>query len=169
MVTDAYFYPFAQSRSLHDLASATKSFTSSLIGIAINKGYIESVEQHVLDFFPERSVANIDANKEAMTLEDPLTMRPGFECSHSPPDITTSEMMDTPDWVQFVLDSSMATEPGSRWVYCSPASHLLSAIIQETSGMSAFEFAQQHPLNRWVSPMRSGHLIHRVIPAAGVT
>ena len=144
MVTDAYFYPFAQSRSLHDLASATKSFTSSLIGIAINKGYIESVEQHVLEFFPERSVANIDANKEAMTLEDPLTMRPGFECSHSPPDFTTSEMMDTPDWVQYVLDSSMATEPGSRWVYCSPASHLLSAIIQETSGMSSFEFAQQH-------------------------
>jgi hypothetical protein len=68
-----------------------------------------------------------------MILEDPLTMRPGFECSHSPPDVTTSEMMDTPDWVQFVLDSSMATEPGSRWVYCSPASHLLSAIIQETS------------------------------------
>jgi CubicO group peptidase (beta-lactamase class C family) len=149
MVTDAYFYPFAQSRSLHYLASATKSFTSSLIGIAIEKGYIESVEQHVLDFFPERSVANIDAAhfdgaKEAMTLEDPLTMRPGFECSHSPPDFTTSEMMDTPDWVQFVLDSSMATEPGSRWVYCSPASHLLSAIIQETSGMSSFEFAQQH-------------------------
>ena len=144
MVTDAYFYPFAQSRSLHDLASATKSFTSSLIGIAINKGYIESVEQHVLEFFPERSVANIDANKEAMTLEDPLTMRPGFECSHSPNDKTTFEMMDSPDWVQFVLDSSMATEPGSRWVYCSPASHLLSAIIQETSGMSSFEFAQQH-------------------------
>ncbi len=109
VVTDSYFYPFAQSRSLHDLASATKSFTSSLIGIAINMGYIENVEQHVLDFFPERSVANIDANKEAMTLEDLLTMRPGFECSHSPSDKTTFEMMDTPDWVQFVLDSSMAT------------------------------------------------------------
>jgi len=144
MVTDAYFYPFAQSRSLHDLASATKSFTSSLIGIAINKGYIEDVEQHVLDFFPERSVANIDANKEAMTLEDQLTMRPGFECSHSPNDFTTFEMMDTQDWVQFVLDSSMASEPGSRWVYCSPASHLLSAIIQEASGMNALEFAQHH-------------------------
>ena len=144
MVTDAYFYPFAQSRSLHDLASATKSFTSSLIGIAIEKGYIESVEQHVLDFFPELSVANIDANKEAMTLEDPLTMRPGFECSHSPPDKTAHEVMESPDWVQHILDLPMTAEPGSDWVYCSPASHLLSAIIQETSGMSSFEFAQQH-------------------------
>ena len=144
LVTDAYFYPFAQSRSLHDLASATKSFTSSLIGIAIEKGYIESVEQHVLDFFPERSVANIDANKEAMTLEDQLTMRPGFECSHSPPDKTAHEVMESPDWVQYILDLPMTAEPGSYWVYCSPASHLLSTIIQETSGMSSFEFAQQH-------------------------
>jgi CubicO group peptidase (beta-lactamase class C family) len=144
MVTDAYFYPFAQSRSLHDLASATKSFTSSLIGIAIDKGYIESVEQPVLDFFPERSVANVDANKEAMTVEDPLAMSSGLECSHSPPDKTTHEMMDSPDWVQFALDLPMAAEPGSRWVYCGPDSHLLSAIIQETSGMSSFEFAQQH-------------------------
>ncbi len=144
MVTDAYFYPFAQSRSLHDLASATKSFTSSLIGIAINMGYIENVEQPVLDFFPERSVANVDANKEVMTVEDPLTMSSGLECSHSPPDKTTHEMMDSPDWVQFALDLPMAAEPGSRWVYCGPDSHLLSAIIQETSGMSSFEFAQQH-------------------------
>jgi len=144
VVTDAYFYPFAQSRSLHDLASASKSFTSSLIGIAIDKGYIEGVEQPVLDFFPERSVANVDANKEAMTLEDPLTMRPGFECSHSPPDKTAHEVMESPDWVQYILDLPMTAEPGSYWVYCSPASHLLSAIIQETSGMSSFEFAQQH-------------------------
>ena len=50
IVTDATFYPFAPD-SLHDLASATKSFMSTLIGIAIDQGYIESVEQPVLDFF----------------------------------------------------------------------------------------------------------------------
>jgi CubicO group peptidase (beta-lactamase class C family) len=77
IVTDAYFYPFAPD-ALHELMSATKSFTSSLIGIAIDKGYIEGVEQPVLDFFPERTVANLDANKEAMTLENLLTMRSGF-------------------------------------------------------------------------------------------
>jgi hypothetical protein len=115
-----------------------------LIGIAIAQGFIESVGQSVLDFFPERSVANIDANKEAMTLEDPLTMSSGLECSHSPPDKTTHEMMDSPDWVQFALDLPMAAESGSRWVYCGPDSHLLSAIIQETSGMNAQAFAQQH-------------------------
>ncbi len=144
IVTDAYFYPFAKSRSLHDLASVTKSFTSTLIGIAIDEGYIESVQQPVLNLFPERSVANVDANKEAMTVEDLLTMSSGFECIHEPGEPTLFEMRGSPDWAQFTLDLPMAAEPGRRWVYCSPVPHLLSAIIQETSGMSALEFAQEH-------------------------
>ena len=143
IVTDAYFYPFAQD-SLHDLASATKSFMSTLVGIAIDQGTIESVGQPVLDFFPERTVANLDANKEAMTLEDLLTMRSGFKCINQPTEVTLSEMRASPDWSQFVLDLPMASEPGARYVYCSPNVHLLSAIIQETTGMSALEFAQEH-------------------------
>jgi len=55
---------------------------STLVGIAIDKGYIESVGQPVLGCFPERTVANLDANKAAMTLEYLLTMRSGFECIH---------------------------------------------------------------------------------------
>jgi CubicO group peptidase (beta-lactamase class C family) len=143
IVTDAYFYPFAQD-SLHDLASATKSFTSSLIGIAIDKGYIEGVEQPVLDFFPERTVANLDANKAAMTVEDLLAMRSGFKCINQPTEVTLSEMWASPDWSQFTLDLPMAAEPGARYVYCSPNVHLLSVIIQETTRMSALAFAQEH-------------------------
>jgi CubicO group peptidase (beta-lactamase class C family) len=139
IVTDAYFYPFAHD-SLHDLASATKSFTSSLIGIAIDKGYIESVEHRVLDFFPERTVANLNANKEAITLENLLTMRSGFQCGG---ESTVQQMQASPDWVQFALDLPMATEPGTRYNYCTPNVHLLSAIIQETTGMSAWVFAQE--------------------------
>jgi CubicO group peptidase (beta-lactamase class C family) len=143
VVTDAYFYPFAPGY-LHDLASATKSFTSSLIGIAIDKGAIESVEQPVLDFFQERTVANLDENKEAMMLEDLLTMRSGFKCINQPTEVTLSEMMASPDWSQFALDLPMTAEPGRGYFYCSPNSHLLSAIIQETTGMSALAFAQEH-------------------------
>ncbi|MCP4166737.1 MAG: serine hydrolase [Chloroflexi bacterium] len=140
VVTDVYFPPFAEGY-LHGLASATKSFTSSLIGIAIDKGYIEGVEQRVLDFFPERTVSNLDANKEAMTLEDLLTMRSGFECNNA--DIT-SRILKSPDWVQFALDLPMGAEPGARWVYCNANVHLLSAILQETTGVNALAFAQEH-------------------------
>ncbi len=136
VVTDAYFYPYSPDQ-LHDLASATKSFMSTLVGIAIHEGYIESVEQPVLDFFPERTVANLDANKEAMTLEDLLTMRSGLQCLG---EFTTEEMMASPDWTQYALDQPMTSEPGAIYDYCGLNPHLLSAIIQETTGMSALAF-----------------------------
>lgn len=143
VVADAYFYPFTQDTK-HDLASVTKSFMATLIGIAIDKGYIESVRQPVLDFFPDRTMANVDANKRAMTVEDLLTMRSGLDCIVRSTEVTLFEMVRTPDWVQFTLDLPMAEEPGARFVYCSSGVHLLSAIVQQASGMSALDFAQKH-------------------------
>jgi CubicO group peptidase (beta-lactamase class C family) len=115
----------------------------------MDQGYIQSVDQPVLSFFPERTVANLDARKEAMALEHLLTMTDGLDWVSK--DIrftssgdTTPEMRQSSDWVQFTLDRRMAEEPGSRWNYNGGASHLLSAIIQETTGMTALEFAEEH-------------------------
>jgi len=143
IVADAYFYPFSAG-SKHDVASVTKSFTSTLVGIAIDKGYVESVHQPVLGFFPERTAANLDANKSAMTLEHLLTMTSGLKCINEPSEITLFQMMASPDWVQFVLDLPMSDKPGSRFVYNSGGSHLLSAIITQTTGMSELDFAREH-------------------------
>jgi len=143
IVADAHFYPFTRG-SKHDVASVTKSFTSTLIGIAIDKGYIDSTNKPVLDFFPERTVANLDANKRAMTLEHLLTMTSGLECINAPGEVTLFQMMASPDWVQFVLDLPMSDKPGSRFVYNSGGSHLLSAIIRRTTGVSALDFAREH-------------------------
>lgn len=140
IVTDAYFYPFSEG-SIHDTASVTKSFTSTLTGIAISERHIPGVEEPVLGFFPERTVENVDVRKEAMTLEDLLTMRSGFECVNDPFEATLSQMRESPDWVQFTLDLPMSEEPGIRFVYCSCNSHLLSGIIRETTGMSEQDYA----------------------------
>jgi CubicO group peptidase (beta-lactamase class C family) len=142
VVADVYFYPYAPD-TMHDLTSATKSFTSSLIGIAIDKGYIEGVEQPILDIFSKRTVTNVDADKRAMTVEDLLTHRSGLEVI-SAGEVTQNEMMETPDWVQFTLDLPMSDEPGERYVYSNPCVHLLSASIRETTGLSLLDFAQQH-------------------------
>jgi CubicO group peptidase (beta-lactamase class C family) len=143
VVADVCFYPFIAG-SKHDVASVTKSFTSTLVGIAIDKGCVESVQQPFLDFFPERTVANLDANKRAMTLEHLLTMTSGLECINEPSEVTLFQMMASPDWVQFVLDLPMSDKPGSRFVYNSGGSHLLSAIIRQTAGMSELDFAREH-------------------------
>ncbi|HWR25224.1 MAG TPA: serine hydrolase [Methanosarcina sp.] len=143
VVTDAYFYPFAND-SVHDVASVTKSFTATLIGIAISEGYIKGVEQPVLEFFPKRTIANVDANKKAMTLEDLLTMRSGFECINEPSEVTLMQMLASPDWIQFTLDLPMAEEPGTHFVYCSSNSHLLSGIIKETTGINELDYANKN-------------------------
>ena len=145
MVLDAYIHPFGPDQR-HTIHSCTKSIVSALIGIAIDKGYIGGADQAVLDILPDRSAANLDANKEAMTLEDVLTMSTGLKCrdSYLYGWRGLNEMRASEDWVQFVLDLPMAEEPGIRFEYCNSASFLLSAIIQETTGTSAAAFAEKY-------------------------
>jgi CubicO group peptidase (beta-lactamase class C family) len=143
LVLDAYFYPFEKGY-VHDLASVTKSFTSTLIGLAIGKGHIKDPGQPVLGFFPDRTIANVDENKKAMALEDLLTMRTGLQCYSEPNEPTLFEMMSSPDWTQFMLDLPMLERPGTRFEYCSGGSHLLSAIVHETTGMNELAFAREN-------------------------
>ena len=145
MVVDVSIHPF-RSTSTHNIYSCTKSVVSALVGIAIDQGYIEGLQQPVLSFFPQRTIANRDTNKEAMTLEHLLTMTTGFRCQDSYLYRWSglNQMRESEDWVQFVLDLSMEGEPGERFEYCNGASHLLSGIIQDTTGMSANDYAVEH-------------------------
>lgn len=129
--------------SKHHLFSATKSVLSMLIGIAIDKGYIEGVDQRVLDFFPDRTILNLDERKEALTLKHLLTMSSGFDC----PDLgneTVGQLMGSWDWDQFALDLPMSGNPRGFYQYCNANTHLLSTILTKATGMSALDFAHEH-------------------------
>ena len=148
LVAEVYYD--ANSPTLkHELYSVTKSFTSALVGLAIQKGFIDSLNHPVLDFFADRQVANLDARKKAMTLEHLLTMSSGLEWPESGSSYTTTDnpyvrMMRSSDWVQFVLDRPMADQPGATFNYNSGSSHLLSAIVQKTTRQSTLAFAQEY-------------------------
>ena len=141
IVLDAYFYPF-QADQLHDGASMTKSVTSTLIGIAIGQHKLSGVSQSVLSLFPLRTIANRDERKEHVTIEQLLTMTSNLDC-RSQHEITLTEMMQSKDWVKFMLDLPMANDPGNKFLYCSGGMHLLSGIISQTTGVSALEFARR--------------------------
>ncbi|HUW60129.1 MAG TPA: serine hydrolase [Candidatus Bathyarchaeia archaeon] len=143
MVVEAYFAPFMQG-SQHDVASVTKSVTATLTGIAAHKGLIRSLDEPILDFFPQRTAANLDDRKKAMTVAHLLTMSSGLTCITSPGEVTLMQMMASPDWVQFMLDQPMQDEPGTRFVYNSGGVHLLSAILHQAAGMNEVEFAKQN-------------------------
>jgi CubicO group peptidase (beta-lactamase class C family) len=142
-VADATFYPY-DGQTIHDVASVTKSVMTTLIGIAIDQGQL-SLDDKVLSFFPDREIANRDARKEAITVRHLITMSSGLQCVRDGMEgETVSTMHASPDFVQFALDLPMAAEPGSRFLYCSPAIHLLSPILEQATGMTALEFARQY-------------------------
>ncbi len=136
IVTERYYSPYEQSTK-HDLHSIAKSVLSALVGIAIDKGFIGSVEDPVLSYFPD-DIPNDDPRKKAITVEHLLTMSSGLS------QIDTLEMLQSEDAVQYVLDLEITSEPGTTWDYNDGNYHLLSAIIQQATGMSALEFAQAY-------------------------
>lgn len=130
----------------NNIYSVTKSVTSALIGLAIGQGLIGSVNDYVLDYFPDYTFANMSPEKEAITIEHLLTMTSGLPWDQS----EYGALESSPDWVQWLLDRSMAYAPGEEWEYNSGGSHLLSAIVSEASDMNTTEFADQYlftPLN----------------------
>ena len=144
LVMEAYVYPF-RAEDRHYIASCTKSFVSALIGIALEQGYLDNVDHKLLDLFPDRTVANISGQKEAITLEHLLTMSsgldwPGAKLNES----LQAQMTHSQDWVQFVLNRPMAQEPGRQFRYNSGGSHLLAATIRQTTGQTPLEFARKN-------------------------
>lgn len=133
LVSETYFENF-QANTPHEVFSCTKSVISALVGIAIEQGYIDSVQHPVLDYFPERTIAHNDPSKQAITLEHLLTMTSGLDSDR--------DMAYSQDWVQFMLDQPIVTEPGTQFSYNSGNTHLVSAILQKTTGMRPEDYAQ---------------------------
>ncbi|MCL5428609.1 MAG: beta-lactamase family protein [Chloroflexi bacterium] len=140
---DAYFYPY-DGTTLHDVASVTKSITTTLIGIAADKGLLD-LDAPMISFFPERTIANLDEWKKQITVRHLVTMSSGLDCYRtSEGEPTLQQMKASDDWVQFTLDLKPIHQPGTVWDYCSPGSHMLSAILTQATGMSTLEFAQEN-------------------------
>jgi CubicO group peptidase (beta-lactamase class C family) len=138
IVSETYFSSYKAS-TLHELYSVTKSFTATLVGIALDQGFLPGVDQRVVDFFPELTFSALDERKEAMTIKDLLTMTSGLDWQEGDP--IYRAMYISPNWVQFVMDLPMAAKPGDEFVYCSGCSHVLSGILQQATGEERSDFA----------------------------
>ncbi len=143
------WHPYYRDSGLHTLQSVTKSITSLLIGIAIQRGDLPGTDAQVVDFFEDYQIENLDEDKRTMTIEDLLTMRSGLDWdewsyAYDDPRNTCAQMEKSQDWIQFVLDRPMANQPGQVFVYNSGASQLLSARRKKASGLSVDEYAEAH-------------------------
>jgi len=147
IVYEAYPSGFYDQSTRHHIFSCTKVFISALIGVAIEDGYITGVDDYVLDFFPNKTFANLDSRKEAITIKHLLTMTSGLSWNDN---INYYQMDGSPDWVQYVLDRPMEHQPGTVWNYNSGGSHVLSAILDQVTPNGTRAYAEAKifdPLN----------------------
>lgn len=129
-----------------DLRSATKSITALLVGIAIDRGHLPSVDARAADYLPEHADAFArDPAKAAITIEDLLTMRSGLDCDDWDPESPGHEdtMYRRRDWVAFWISRDSVAEPGSRFRYCTGNVIALGRILAQATGRPLDAFARE--------------------------
>lgn len=154
---EVYIEPHA-AEDKHILNSCTKSFLATVVGIAIDKGYVGSVHSTVLDYFEDFPNASRDPRRARITIEHLLTMTSGIQWPQSADDNASDRMVASPDWVTFILEQPMAAEPGTVANYSNGDAHLLSALLERATGVTTAEFAREHlftPLG--ISDLRWDH------------
>lgn len=169
LIVEEYFNGHAWDKP-HDLRSTTKSIRSLLVGIAIDRGLIDDINDPISKYLkspvPEK---NLDKRKEKITIKHLLTMSTGLECNDWDKQSKGQEdkVYRKKDWIQYTLDLPMVNEPGSVSHYCSMGVVILAEIIHQTSGMTVHDFAKNYlfgPLG--INNVQWGHTVDRkVIPS----
>lgn len=142
------WHPYFEGRDVHSLQSVTKSITALLIGIAHGRGEVKSLQQPFLDYFSAWDLSKVDARLRKATVEDVLTMRSGIEWHEQDRPLgdtnTTVQLERAQDWIAFTLSQPMDADPGTKWVYNSGGSMLLSGIIRAATGRFIDDYAREH-------------------------
>lgn len=134
----------------HILHSTSKSFTSALIGIAIDQGSIASTDVPFYDMFNYGAYDNWDPRKAEMTLEDALTMRLGLEWDewalpYSDPNNDLRALQDNnTDWSKALLDLPMTSDPGTVYTYNTAATIAIGQALENATGIPMADYANQY-------------------------
>jgi CubicO group peptidase (beta-lactamase class C family) len=117
----------------HMLFSLSKSFTSTAVGLAVQEGLL-TVEDRVIDFFPDDLPATVSPNLAAMRVHHLLSMTTGHA------EDTTGRVLGGDNWVRAFLALPVEHEPGAPFVYNTAATYMLSAIVQTLTGQTLVDY-----------------------------
>lgn len=145
LIGERYFHHYTQndSQAIH---SVSKSILSALVGIAIERGYIQSIHQRMMDFFPDYAETVVDQRFFEITIEQLLTMTAGLPPNESSPGFRNPyelDMLASPNWIEFIFSHPLNFNPGEEYHYSNADTHLLSVIITRATGMSTKDFADR--------------------------
>ena len=126
VIAEGWWTPY-DAQSSHELYSLSKSFTSTAVGMAVAEGKL-SIDDEVLKFFPDDAPAAPSANLKAMRVRDLLTMNTGNQ----------DEVPTAWDKIsaKAFLTNAVPHKPGTHFKYNTPATFMLSAIVQKQTGQT---------------------------------
>lgn len=133
VVAEGWWTPY-NAESPHSLYSLSKSFTSTAVGLAISEGKL-SLDDEVLKFFPEDAPSSPSDKLKSMRVHDLLRMSTGHQ---SEPSLTGDQA-----WTKTFLAHPVPNKPGTHFLYNTPATYMLSAIVQKVTGSTVLDYL--HP------------------------
>jgi CubicO group peptidase (beta-lactamase class C family) len=111
-----------------------------MVGIVIEDGIINSLDEKMLDYFPEYDNSGLDPRKHEITIKHLLIMQGGIDNEHN----NYSRLHGTSNWIQSAIEEPLLYNPGERHSYNTFLTHLLSGILTKSSGTSTYDFGQDH-------------------------
>jgi len=124
------------------LQSVTKSFTSALVGIALEQGCLSSVDQKMLEFFPEMAGKITDPRKEQITIRNLLEMRAGYPREED--DQALWDGLLSGHYPHLIEDFPLVSDPGTRFHYSNLTSNWLGIIVDRSCGTNLKAYAEEH-------------------------
>lgn len=139
IIYENYYNGFNDKSTIH-VASVTKSIISILIGIAINQGCIKSINQKVLDFFPEYVIKKRENTIQKITIRNLLTMTAPYKYKYEP----HTKVYSSEDWSSAVLDLLGGKQNTGEFTYSTIGTQLLSGILTYATGQSVLSFTNEN-------------------------
>ncbi|MBW2525679.1 MAG: serine hydrolase [Deltaproteobacteria bacterium] len=124
------------------LQSATKSYVSALVGIALAQGCLTSLDQRMIAFFPDLSDGITDPRKRQITLRQLLQMRSGYPWEES--DRALWERFLEGDWLPLIVETPLVSDPGAEHHYSNLTSYILAVIVARACNTDLSAFAQRN-------------------------
>lgn len=139
IVYEDYFDGYNENNTIH-IASVTKSIMSALIGIAIDQGLIKSINQKVLDYFPEYKIKRGESTIQKITIQHLLTMTAPYKYRSEP----YTKVYSSDDWTKAALDLLGGKSEIGEFNYSTVGIQILSGILSKATGKTVLDFATKN-------------------------
>lgn len=149
---DPVWYPYYRKTRMHTMQSVTKTVTSLVLGIAMDRGdFKAALDTPVMSWFRGQNIKYSEGRKQHMTLENVLTMTSGLDWNEDSvadddPSSDSTRMEASGNWIEYVINHPMAAEPGTVFNYNSGGSELLAHIFHEETGLDVIDYAAKNLL-----------------------